>query len=176
MQMDQHDPSDIVTCLERSVQQRSEHCAITFGAQRLSFAELGAAVSSCIDSLRASIPHCRMVGLHFGRAPEYVIAYLALAALGVLIVPFDDDGADSEIAAEARILGIDAIVTNRDIDVASRMPVLRVRATNPDGGPIPWVTSASFAGRMRTTVLLSLIHISEPTRLGMISYAVFCLK
>ena len=25
-------------------------------------------------------------------------------------------------------------------------------------------------------VVLSLIHISEPTRLGMISYAVFCLK
>ena len=24
--------------------------------------------------------------------------------------------------------------------------------------------------------VLSLIHISEPTRLGMISYAVFCLK
>src|SRR5450756_638004 len=30
--------------------------------------------------------------------------------------------------------------------------------------------------RMRTTYDLSLIHISEPTRLGMISYAVFCLK
>ena len=27
-----------------------------------------------------------------------------------------------------------------------------------------------------TPVDLSLIHISEPTRLGMISYAVFCLK
>src|SRR5450756_1573909 len=27
-----------------------------------------------------------------------------------------------------------------------------------------------------TTKWLSLIHISEPTRLGMISYAVFCLK
>src|SRR5450756_1281340 len=27
-----------------------------------------------------------------------------------------------------------------------------------------------------TGVILSLIHISEPTRLGMISYAVFCLK
>ena len=26
------------------------------------------------------------------------------------------------------------------------------------------------------TSVLSLIHISEPTRLGMISYAVFCLK
>ena len=28
----------------------------------------------------------------------------------------------------------------------------------------------------RALVDLSLIHISEPTRLGMISYAVFCLK
>ena len=28
----------------------------------------------------------------------------------------------------------------------------------------------------RSAVALSLIHISEPTRLGMISYAVFCLK
>src|SRR5450756_2951986 len=27
-----------------------------------------------------------------------------------------------------------------------------------------------------TTSILSLIHISEPTRLGMISYAVFCLQ
>src|SRR5450759_4139915 len=30
--------------------------------------------------------------------------------------------------------------------------------------------------RHRTMLILSLIHISEPTRLGMISYAVFCLK
>src|SRR5450756_3012869 len=29
---------------------------------------------------------------------------------------------------------------------------------------------------MCTGAILSLIHISEPTRLGMISYAVFCLK
>ena len=28
----------------------------------------------------------------------------------------------------------------------------------------------------RKLYVLSLIHISEPTRLGMISYAVFCLK
>src|SRR5659263_451166 len=31
-------------------------------------------------------------------------------------------------------------------------------------------------GGRRCPRLLSLIHISEPTRLGMISYAVFCLK
>src|SRR5665648_581852 len=30
--------------------------------------------------------------------------------------------------------------------------------------------------KVRYVVYLSLIHISEPTRLGMISYAVFCLK
>src|SRR5428012_21773 len=31
-------------------------------------------------------------------------------------------------------------------------------------------------GGMPLAMQLSLIHISEPTRLGMISYAVFCLK
>src|SRR5450756_329031 len=33
-----------------------------------------------------------------------------------------------------------------------------------------------FEQGLPTGTLLSLIHISEPTRLGMISYAVFCLK
>src|SRR5450756_2963131 len=32
------------------------------------------------------------------------------------------------------------------------------------------------ASLLESKVPLSLIHISEPTRLGMISYAVFCLK
>src|SRR5678815_25338 len=36
-------------------------------------------------------------------------------------------------------------------------------------------TTAAF-GSMRTMYSLSLIHISEPTRLLSISYAVFCLK
>src|SRR5450756_2966090 len=31
-------------------------------------------------------------------------------------------------------------------------------------------------GQPESAIALSLIHISEPTRLGMISYAVFCLK
>src|SRR5659263_737906 len=34
----------------------------------------------------------------------------------------------------------------------------------------------TVGGGIRTIEDLSLIHISEPTRLGMISYAVFCLK
>src|SRR5450759_1341370 len=35
---------------------------------------------------------------------------------------------------------------------------------------------ARMSRRRRQGQYLSLIHISEPTRLGMISYAVFCLK
>src|SRR5450759_6013147 len=35
---------------------------------------------------------------------------------------------------------------------------------------MPWDSSSSFRSRL---IYLSLIHISEPTRLGMISYAVF---
>src|SRR5450759_3440470 len=44
-----------------------------------------------------------------------------------------------------------------------------------DGGPFAQtdVQNVAFRG---ITPGLSLIHISEPTRLGMISYAVFCLK
>ena len=38
-------------------------------------------------------------------------------------------------------------------------------------------SSDALDSREKTiAILLSLIHISEPTRLGMISYAVFCLK
>src|SRR5450759_1456074 len=36
--------------------------------------------------------------------------------------------------------------------------------------------SLLFGKSIQPVQLLSLIHISEPTRLGMISYAVFCLK
>src|SRR5659263_763050 len=37
-------------------------------------------------------------------------------------------------------------------------------------------TEDTYADLWKQTYNLSLIHISEPTRLGMISYAVFCLK
>ena len=37
-------------------------------------------------------------------------------------------------------------------------------------------SSTIFKSVMKLGLSLSLIHISEPTRLGMISYAVFCLK
>src|SRR5450756_2901910 len=39
---------------------------------------------------------------------------------------------------------------------------------------LPQMVSSLESGSSATYVVLSLIHISEPTRLGMISYAVFC--
>src|SRR5450756_2739194 len=47
--------------------------------------------------------------------------------------------------------------------------------------PLPFLPGAKLGLSQISTMLclemyLSLIHISEPTRLGMISYAVFCLK
>src|SRR5665648_562166 len=41
---------------------------------------------------------------------------------------------------------------------------------------ISGITPAISQSAMELSLELSLIHISEPTRLGMISYAVFCLK
>src|SRR5450756_2567869 len=39
-----------------------------------------------------------------------------------------------------------------------------------------FMTIVQTAKKLGVSVGVSLIHISEPTRLGMISYAVFCLK
>src|SRR5450756_392618 len=57
---------------------------------------------------------------------------------------------------------------DRGLAWAPRKVALRHGELAPD--PPGWKTALRF------DVDLSLIHISEPTRLGMISYAVFCLK
>src|SRR5659263_321135 len=44
------------------------------------------------------------------------------------------------------------------------------------GVPAEALLAGRVPGLAANLVQLSLIHISEPTRLGMISYAVFCLK
>src|SRR5450756_2686123 len=56
----------------------------------------------------------------------------------------------------------------------SYIPV--VGASRTDRGVHALHNVVSFVLRNDALYELSLIHISEPTRLGMISYAVFCLK
>src|SRR5450756_2736558 len=57
-----------------------------------------------------------------------------------------------------------------------------IRDSSPPPRPVDLETQKNLPrGRLRARsrraiLTLSLIHISEPTRLGMISYAVFCLK
>ena len=59
---------------------------------------------------------------------------------------------------------------------------LRIRwLKSSDFGPKPddpthQILKSKMASVCKQVHILSLIHISEPTRLGMISYAVFCLK
>src|SRR5450759_4143490 len=95
-------------------------------------------------------------------------------------------------AGELAERAVGAAASLRGADVALGVGVLRLgeRAAAAIPGPL---ASRSKAGSVihdcpeRTAELsdcahgsddtaLSLIHISEPTRLGMISYAVFCLK
>ena len=45
-----------------------------------------------------------------------------------------------------------------------------------EGFSAPFLVELTGISYCDGTYYLSLIHISEPTRLGMISYAVFCLK
>src|SRR5450759_5136288 len=86
-----------------------------------------------------------------------------------------------------------ASLTASDIDKLVRFEVLNygdtaqapVRGGKQKAGAAPSKVNWDFLERriassdkayQRQIIRLSLIHISEPTRLGMISYAVFCLK
>src|SRR5450756_932133 len=61
-----------------------------------------------------------------------------------------------------------------------KVPTDRLWTAKDDARYIsPWLALPGYrhtVGMARAWHFLSLIHISEPTRLGMISYAVFCLK
>src|SRR5450756_2979597 len=73
----------------------------------------------------------------------------------------------------------DAVVIGPSNPISSIGPILRVNGMKEalkDRFVVavsPIVGTEPVSGPARK---LSLIHISEPTRLGMISYAVFCLK
>src|SRR5450759_2892873 len=55
-------------------------------------------------------------------------------------------------------------------------PVQKLKSYIKSFRLIPVVNINPVTGEPEISFKLSLIHISEPTRLGMISYAVFCLK
>src|SRR5450759_941076 len=63
------------------------------------------------------------------------------------------------------------------VDIGESLTEAAVRETREESGIDCEVTGlAGIYTDPGHVMLLSLIHISEPTRLGMISYAVFCLN
>src|SRR5659263_241918 len=77
----------------------------------------------------------------------------------------------------AQVLGKLGPVIGREKEIERVMQVLSRRTKN---NPVligePGVGKTAVVEGLAQDIILSLIHISEPTRLGMISYAVFCLK
>src|SRR5659263_653611 len=71
---------------------------------------------------------------------------------------------------KGKIIAIDAYNT-----LYQFLSIIRQRDGTPLIDSHGEITS-HLSGFLYRTTNLSLIHISEPTRLGMISYAVFCLK
>src|SRR5665648_581842 len=68
----------------------------------------------------------------------------------------------------------DRFCTLQNVEVGKFSNIAAQVRIGPTSHPMDRPTLHHFTYRRRK--YLSLIHISEPTRLGMISYAVFCLK
>src|SRR5450756_553401 len=88
-------------------------------------------------------------------------------------------GPGSEADAQIQDL-TDLLWCSIDNDDSLDLDQLTVCAMLPQGAVRWWVAIADVDALVKKDSAidqhLSLIHISEPTRLGMISYAVFCLK
>src|SRR5450756_1774142 len=87
-----------------------------------------------------------------------------------------NDGAGDDVRTKGVDLG--NLVGRQDLGNVALGPAhTTVGQRQSDGSRLEGVLSHRLDGQPCSIVdVLSLIHISEPTRLGMISYAVFCLK
>src|SRR5450756_801126 len=106
---------------------------------------------------------------------------------GVIVVqPYPDVAGTGDVGpGPDRDVGVGALLSKSHIVARLFQAGLRLQGKLPYRLPLarrpPVVANVKPGGGVYlasrvTGVPLSLIHISEPTRLGMISYAVFCLK
>src|SRR5450759_837776 len=88
-------------------------------------------------------------------------------------------GADVETEADMEMEAGQAREANHRAWTVATSSLTKMPSAYPDT-PMPIatnpITQTAFTDPSINKLGLSLIHISEPTRLGMISYAVFCLK
>ena len=97
--------------------------------------------------------------------PRINFFVFTIALSFILFYPSCNGNGESSIEARVtfRVDMGNEIVSNNGVHIAGTME-------SPNGS-IEEMLDSDDDG-----IYLSLIHISEPTRLGMISYAVFCLK
>src|SRR5450759_3616823 len=82
---------------------------------------------------------------------------------------------------QTRQPGKDNSLTGANLDRPNVVPGAQMYTDAPHGLKYQYLNPSLYTANALGTFgnaghNLSLIHISEPTRLGMISYAVFCLK
>src|SRR5660397_73304 len=91
--------------------------------------------------------------------------------------PLEGDQCRSQRAGELRLVRHKEAYAKSVLERLARTRVLRHAAGQDRGGSHPEpLREGGDPLRDREVHALSLIHISEPTRLRRISYAVFCLK
>src|SRR5450756_90709 len=153
------------------------------------------------DDAQVGAPEAAARGVPRGHGDQRLAGLAAAAALRPLVLAADEalvelDEAAQQMLALAARHGMDDLAAKKPGGLARHAELtgqlggrgrLLGGGEQPDGEkPLAQVGTRAGedrAGGQRTLVVaagalieLSLIHISEPTRLGMISYAVFCLK
>src|SRR5659263_744866 len=141
---------------------------------RHTYAESGVDILVEEEAIRALTSHFIAKKKGSGSPINIKGAYAGLLDMGGFILGFTTDGVGSKvlIATEMgnwRTIGIDCMAMNvNDLYAMGLEPIAFVDYLAME------TVEPSIADQIGQG--LSLIHISEPTRLGMISYAVFCLK
>src|SRR5450756_2178572 len=142
----------------RSTQSRSSAASDVYKRQPFGRARVGA---DGVVALDAVVPVHRTF---------YVDREVRAHTNARVLLPYVRVGADGQagIGRDHYWLTIPGAVGGKIGNLDGRGPAVGVRHQDPGLEPVP-------GAALGEEILLSLIHISEPTRLGMISYAVFCL-
>ncbi|MFJ1998537.1 class I adenylate-forming enzyme family protein [Streptomyces asiaticus] len=138
----------------RWVRSQPRRPCLMYGDHSASYEEMGRAVRSCVQEvssrLGGSIRSHPLAGLRLGRTPEYVVAYLSLACLGLPVVPFDEDSPSAEVREEMRSLGIAVMLTHDPDDRIPGSETIAIRRAEPSGGTFPWGDGEGVPPEART--------------------------
>src|SRR5450756_2872090 len=117
--------------------------------------------------------------IRFSRGGSMLNTRRLLAVVLALLIAFTSVLAAVPSAKAEAITTIEVYIGKNTGTINGKATTLEQGAVIKNGRtlvPLRFIVESMGATLAWDAVTLSLIHISEPTRLGMISYAVFCLK